>query len=416
MQKRSFLISVILISLALLSIKFFKLTLTLPIIFIGIAILLIVKCLNNKLPKYVRLSFENLGILFLFIGSIFSFFNLSSIINKKSLVPQIYLSGSYQISGNFKKNKNVKLGYRYRDNIKKLTSKKIRQYSSKKEIIYDVVYSIDNNNNRYTPTTNKVNKGKTILFLGGSYTFGEGLNDNETLSFYMQNLTGLSSINAGLHGYGAHQALFILEDDKLFNKKTRSHSIKTIIYRAIPEHIGRTAGNSSWDIYGPCYQLNSDNQLLYKGSFIDCKIKKTNIFKKIIDKVSKSNEPFTSNIFSKINMSLMNPLTITNKEYQTFIEVIKKMHFIANKKDINFIVLFEDFDINNSICQPKEGISQKVIQDLQAYGIQTIPTSAIFKNNTCSKYNLSIEFDGHPTKYANMLIADYLAKIINNEN
>lgn len=417
MKKQYFLNAFFLIFLALLLIKFFKLTLTFPLIFFGIAILFISRGFNKIIPKFLSIVFGNIGILFLLLGSIFSLFNSIELVKKKSEFPEISQSGSYQIAGNFKKNNSEILGYRYKDNIRRLTSRKIRKYKSKQTIIYDVIYNIDERNNRFTPNLNKsINKEKAILFLGGSYTFGEGLNDNETLSFFLQDLTGLASINAGLHGYGAHQALQILDNEKLFNKKTSSYSVKTIIYRAIPAHIARTSGKSSWDIYGPCYQLDSKNNIVFKGSFVDCKVKTTNVLKRIIYKIANTSEPFTKTIFSKIKSSLSNPSTSNDAEYKTFIEVIKKMNLIAFKKNINFIVLFEDFDLNRSACETKQGISTKVINDLQLNNIKIIPTSKIFTSKTCINYPLSIEFDGHPSKEANLLIAEYLSQIINIKN
>tara|TARA_Y100000589_G_scaffold5166_1_gene4516 strand:+ start:465 stop:1727 length:1263 start_codon:yes stop_codon:yes gene_type:complete len=417
MKQKYFLNAFIFIFLAFLLIKFFKLTLTFPLIFAGIAILFVRRGFNKIIPRFLSIVFENIGIFFLLLGSIFSLFNSIELIKKKSEFPEISQSGTYQTTGNFKKNNSEILGYRYKDNIRRLTSRKIRKYKSKQTIIYDVIYNIDERNNRFTPHLNKpVNKEKAILFLGGSYTFGEGLNDNETLSFFLQNFTGLASINAGLHGYGAHQALQILDNEKLFNKKTSSYSVKTIIYRAIPAHIARTAGKSSWDIYGPCYQLDSKNNIVFKGSFIDCKVKTTNVLKQIISKIANTSEPFTSMIFSKIKSSFSNPSTNSDTEYKIFIEVIKKMNLIAVKKNINFIVLFEDFDLNNEVCETKKGISKKIINDLQFNNIEIIPTSKIFTHKTCINYPLSIEFDGHPSKEANLLIADYLSQIINIKN
>ena len=166
MKQKYFLNAFIFIFLAFLLIKFFKLTLTFPLIFAGIAILFVRRGFNKIIPRFLSIVFENIGIFFLLLGSIFSLFNSIELIKKKSEFPEISQSGTYQTTGNFKKNNSEILGYRYKDNIRRLTSRKIRKYKSKQTIIYDVIYNIDERNNRFTPHLNKpLNKEKAILFL-----------------------------------------------------------------------------------------------------------------------------------------------------------------------------------------------------------------------------------------------------------
>lgn len=52
------------------------------------------------------------------------------------------------------------------------------------EVIYDVTYTINANGLRHTPSSDSSSKS-CLLFFGGSFTFGEGLNDNETLPYLM---------------------------------------------------------------------------------------------------------------------------------------------------------------------------------------------------------------------------------------
>ena len=53
-------------------------------------------------------------------------------------------------------------------------------------------------------------KAKIHLF-GGSFAFGEGLNENQTLAYYLWKEHDLKTKNFGVHGYGTHQALFLIE-------------------------------------------------------------------------------------------------------------------------------------------------------------------------------------------------------------
>ena len=62
----------------------------------------------------------------------------------------------------------------------------------------------------YTKDPNKTR----ILVLGDSYTFGEEVSDNETYSYYLQQLLpNTEVINLGIHGYGHDQMLIYLREE-----------------------------------------------------------------------------------------------------------------------------------------------------------------------------------------------------------
>jgi hypothetical protein len=89
-----------------------------------------------------------------------------------------------------------------------------RKLSKQGDIIYDVHYSIDNDGFRLTKLTNNEQPHR-INFFGCSMTFGEGMNDEETLPYFVQkNLQEVKVKNFGWHGYGAHQALAILQSSR----------------------------------------------------------------------------------------------------------------------------------------------------------------------------------------------------------
>ena len=87
------------------------------------------------------------------------------------------------------------------------TSKKL---TSAGEVVYDAVYSIGEDGFRITPV---IHTGSIhINFFGCSLMFGEGLNDDETLPYFLHELDLRISVkNFAWHGYGVHQALRILE-------------------------------------------------------------------------------------------------------------------------------------------------------------------------------------------------------------
>ena len=78
------------------------------------------------------------------------------------------------------------------------------------ELLFDVICTIDEDGLRLSPPCDGATE--SLLFFGGSYTFGPGVNDDETFSY----LTGLKYRdrcvhNFGYSGYGPHQMLAALE-------------------------------------------------------------------------------------------------------------------------------------------------------------------------------------------------------------
>ncbi len=61
---------------------------------------------------------------------------------------------------------------------KKITLKKQREY-----MVYDVSYHFDEYGRRKTSVSSKVAKNKYVIFFGCSVTFGEGLNDEDTIPY-----------------------------------------------------------------------------------------------------------------------------------------------------------------------------------------------------------------------------------------
>ena len=405
--------------LAILIFKFFRLVLTLPFILIGIAFLLSKKLCRKGL---IRIFSINIGLIFSILGLLFTSINLFKILREidksASNKVKIISSGDYGVSGTWLKGENADgLGYKYPANLTNHTSKKIAKSENQEILIYDVIYNIDNLGNRKTPSPTKfnINKNQSVLFLGDSLTFGEGLNDNETLSFYFQSLTNRASLNAGMHGYGGHQALMILFNEDLFLKRTKGHEIKSIIYRPIVNHVNRAAGYSSWDSEGPCFENDENNNLKYKGSFISCKKRVSeNTFKaKLISRLSSSKEPWTREFFHRFSPnSNFSSRKYQEKDFDRFVAIVIKMKNISQSKGINFYVLLEDFnksrgDSCGSFIEYSDILKDKFISN----SINLIQTSSIFNKNMCSKIPLSIsKFDKHPSSNANLIIAEYLIR------
>ena len=71
---------------------------------------------------------------------------------------------------------------------------------------WNVIVNIDENGFRSNGKINKINnEERIIVFVGDSFVFGDGVNDNETIPSFYQKLKEDKIVNAGVSGYGIDQ-------------------------------------------------------------------------------------------------------------------------------------------------------------------------------------------------------------------
>ncbi len=133
------------------------------------------------------------------------------------------------------------------------------------ETIYDVTYTVDDEGHRVTPK-NPDAKIAVLLF-GGSFTFGQGIEDNETFAHKLAEQLGSNYqvINYGVPGYGPHQMLAEIE---VGLPEYKQYSTILAYYTYISTHEIRAAGGKTWASKAPRYMLE-DGKLTRKGTFQD---------------------------------------------------------------------------------------------------------------------------------------------------
>lgn len=132
---------------------------------------------------------------------------------------------------------------------------------------YRVTYTIDSLGLR-TPPPNERSDAPCVLFFGGSFTFGEGVEDDEAMPWVVGVLSGYRPYNFGFHGYGPHQMLAALEEG-LVGETVADCRVRAVIYQAIADHAARAAGTRSWDPHGPHYRLLPGGDVTRDGHFDD---------------------------------------------------------------------------------------------------------------------------------------------------
>ncbi len=176
-----------------------------------------------------------------------------------------HYSGSY-LQGYFLRHGEVAsiLGYGPKPNFV-ATSAKVTDNG---EVVYDVTYTINERGLRIAPEY--IPSARCALFFGGSYTFGEGVEDSEAYPYQVgaQSSGRIQTYNFGFHGYGPHQMLAALESG--FVDDAISCKPNYLVYLMLPRgHIERVLGLTSWDQNGPRYVVDETGRAKRVGRFSD---------------------------------------------------------------------------------------------------------------------------------------------------
>jgi hypothetical protein len=237
-----------------------------------------------------------------------------------------------------------------------------------------------------------------IIFLGCSFTFGEGVNDYETLPYRTGALQSISTLNLGGLGYGIHHVYEIFLD-KYANKDNTN---RIFIYTMIPDHILRASGLYEWSA-GPSFKRIGDSLinggslpvLDHKGayylSFFGCYSFIKNI---VIDMEEKERAK-----------------KVSAEEYQKAYLMIRKMSRYSKATGGNFILLFWDnrYEASDPNAAYRQLLEDK-IKRLTEDSVNIIRVSDILDTRDPKYY---IPKDGHPNALGYDIIAKYLTKYLN---
>ena len=137
-------------------------------------------------------------------------------------------------------------------------------------LTYDVSYMIDEYGRRQINGQGQSTADEFILFFGGSNTFGEGLNQGETLPDQVQRLApGYHVYNYGMHGYGVAQMLDLTASRNLAAEISERKGLAVFYF--IPGHMGRLVGASNvaagWGRHFSYYKIGPSGSVVREGDF-----------------------------------------------------------------------------------------------------------------------------------------------------
>ena len=253
------------------------------------------------------------------------------------------------------------------------------------EIIYSANYTIGDDGFRVTPNNRKSN-AKKINFFGCSFTFGEGLNDDQTLPFFVAQQSQFAVKNYGFHGYGTQQAYAILT-----SRRDTGGSIN--LYLTSPWHAERAACVPTYVKGSPRYVLE-EGVVKQQGYCGDGKgsEKSAETGYPVIEKMLGK-----STVYNLINR-VVSKTTEQNKQLDLYVALIEKMDSLSKARGQEFVV---GYIKANKKWFVGLNSNEAVVQRLKSKGIRVIDlTLAETYEDINSKYYIH-EIDKHPSSKAN---------------
>lgn len=264
------------------------------------------------------------------------------------------------------------------------------------ETIFDVIYSFENGK-RVIPNSD-FSSEKQALFLGCSFTFGEGLPAEETLSYLFNDISGMKYDiqNRGFSGYGPHQMLAMLQfrDLELLASTDVSHKA---IYTFIPDHIRRAAGKTPWVRVGPRYEME-DNRIVYKGSF--------NFQSTEYKGTSANLRRIKTALFkSKLFYQVFIFRDVTQKDIDRTIGIISESASLLEASGYRFYMLV--WDIHHLDYVFKGNQFEYFVDELTKRNIRMVFASDVIHPKEINRYTIHPK-DAHPNRLANEVLANAL--------
>ncbi|MDD5020644.1 MAG: hypothetical protein PHR82_00730 [Endomicrobiaceae bacterium] len=217
-------------------------------------------------------------------------------------------------------------------------------------VIYDYVANRYPNGFRYTRCNLK--SKQNYIFLGCSYTFGAGLDDDQTLPYYFSKLMNFENnvLNCGISGRSTNTAISIVESDIVDKFVSNDSQTKYFIYYMIQEHVYRNFRVYESDIDNWLYKNGKWERVSQPFGRLKIVFARSYIFNKIfLNFIEKHNMPYYEEYMIK---SLQRIKETAEIKYKSKLIVVlgKSCHqnplFIneIKKTDLDLVFLPEAFD------------------------------------------------------------------------
>ncbi len=265
------------------------------------------------------------------------------------------------------------------------------------KLIYVEHFSINEKGLRVAPPDRGGADIDCILFFGGSDTFGNGLQDDETLPYQTGvKLGGAYRVhNFGASAYAPHQMLAALESNVVDN--VVDCRPRYIVYVTSWPHVSRVGGHASWNQYGARYVFDDSGEPERRGFFNDplaFSVDPRELLR-IADRSILYRKVFGGRI-RKMDLRLLTAIMDKSKR------LIEERY-----PDAEFHVVVHG--------HPRDRRIRELIEVLRTKNLRVHTMREIAPENALVGPEYQIPGDGHPTALANSIIADYIVTEIMSE-
>jgi hypothetical protein len=253
----------------------------------------------------------------------------------------------------------------------------------------DIVYTIDEHGLRLTPSEDSSAATETIVFMGCSFTYGEGVEDDETLPAQVAaRVPQAKVLNFGYSGYGPHQMLANLESGRV--KELCPTPPRRVIFQMIPDQVRRVRGWVNYHPHAPRYVL-SEGRARREGNLDDLwwsRVVKRNLWK------------------SKIFHRIVAPRLAGQADLDLAAAIVRQSAEEVSRQfpDCEFHVLFWN--------HPDERLAIPLRRKLEEAGIHLHSVEEEIPELLRPRAKYRIKQDGHPTPETNRLLAEYVCREI----
>ena len=270
---------------------------------------------------------------------------------------------------------------------------------------FNVTYTIDSNGLRVAPPAQQDAHAGCILFFGDSFTFGDGLEDKETLPYQVALQSGgrYRTLNFAFEGYGPHQMLSAIETGRV-RRVVDDCTPEYAFYAAITDHVRRAVGKVPYGKHGPRYVLDPDGTVHRDGNF---------------EGLERTYSPVEAEVRWQFGKSAIYSLVADRPPHPTEDDVRTTLAIVRRSRDLlgeqypglKFQVLFwpdwnRDGDLSREL---QDGFRQLSIP------VHRVEDALPAFTPASSEYSISYD-NNHPNALANRILANYvLTKIVATE-
>ncbi|HUB62865.1 MAG TPA: SGNH/GDSL hydrolase family protein [Methylocella sp.] len=258
--------------------------------------------------------------------------------------------------------------------------------------IYSVDYTIDSNLLRETKS---IDTGPTIAFFGDSFTFGEGLNDADTLPQRFADLLDRKQrvLNLGYPAYGPQQFLAELQTgrfDKVIGEQPR-----LFIFQTAAGHAERTSCKPFWVRRWPRYELEN-GEVVLKGTCHDGPTQGIRVWIEHMASFRLFVEPYLQRI--------------THDDVELYIRILLAATKLAKEKYGVATLIPYSQTLGSRYLDGTGFTDDEIVQRLREGGAMVVDVS--LAKEEAAGAPVTIKGDGHPTALANRLKASILKEYI----